>query len=159
MGFTLYVIDAETGEYVHYGKELEVKGEGNHLDTVAMLQFFMDKEEAGHPVIVRRFDIFDEDTKIMKKDVSEEYRKYAKEEAYSDGERSRRDLELHLSALMAENKRLQQEIESFGGHCGDERPVRKTLCQLPKGHSGSHQAVIYWEPTSDCVDEPVAEKE
>lgn len=29
--------------------------------------------------------------------------------------------------------------------CGVERPQRKTLCQLPKGHEGSHQAVIYWE--------------
>lgn len=29
--------------------------------------------------------------------------------------------------------------------CGDERPTRKTLCQLPKGHEGSHSAVIFWE--------------
>jgi hypothetical protein len=29
--------------------------------------------------------------------------------------------------------------------CGSERPFRKTLCQLPKGHSGSCQAVIFWE--------------
>lgn len=29
--------------------------------------------------------------------------------------------------------------------CAHERPKRKTLCQLPKGHLGSHQAVIYWE--------------
>ena len=29
--------------------------------------------------------------------------------------------------------------------CADERPLRKTICQLPKGHQGSHRAVIYWE--------------
>lgn len=29
--------------------------------------------------------------------------------------------------------------------CGCERPARKTMCQLPKGHSGSHQAVVFWE--------------
>jgi hypothetical protein len=29
--------------------------------------------------------------------------------------------------------------------CQHERPTRKTLCQLQKGHKGSHQAVIYWE--------------
>jgi hypothetical protein len=29
--------------------------------------------------------------------------------------------------------------------CGNERPKRKTLCQLEKGHKGSHQATIYWE--------------
>lgn len=32
-----------------------------------------------------------------------------------------------------------------GSFCASERPVRKTLCQLPQGHEGSHQAVIYWE--------------
>jgi len=29
--------------------------------------------------------------------------------------------------------------------CGIIRPNRKTICQLPKGHKGSHRAVIYWE--------------
>ena len=29
--------------------------------------------------------------------------------------------------------------------CANERPKRKTLCQLPKGHKGSHSAVIFWE--------------
>lgn len=39
-----------------------------------------------------------------------------------------------------------QRIENHGVvGCGLERPQRKTLCQLPKGHSGSHQAMIYWE--------------
>jgi len=29
--------------------------------------------------------------------------------------------------------------------CGKERPPRKVLCQLRKGHKGSHRAVVYWE--------------
>ena len=29
--------------------------------------------------------------------------------------------------------------------CGNERPKRKVLCQLKKGHKGSCQAVIFWE--------------
>ena len=29
--------------------------------------------------------------------------------------------------------------------CNHERPPRKVFCQLPKGHEGSHQAVVYWE--------------
>lgn len=29
--------------------------------------------------------------------------------------------------------------------CNSERPQRKVMCQLPKGHEGSHQAVVYWE--------------
>ena len=29
--------------------------------------------------------------------------------------------------------------------CGKERPLRKVLCQLKKGHKGSHRAIIYWE--------------
>lgn len=29
--------------------------------------------------------------------------------------------------------------------CGDERPQRRVFCQLPKGHKGSHQAVVFWE--------------
>jgi len=29
--------------------------------------------------------------------------------------------------------------------CSAERPLRKTFCQLEKGHEGSHRAVIFWE--------------
>jgi hypothetical protein len=29
--------------------------------------------------------------------------------------------------------------------CMDERPVRKVLCQRPKGHNGSCCAVVFWE--------------
>ena len=29
--------------------------------------------------------------------------------------------------------------------CAHERPHRKVICQLPKGHKKSHQAVIFWE--------------
>lgn len=39
---------------------------------------------------------------------------------------------------------LTKRAETEKG-CGDERPVRKTFCQLFEGHQGSHQAVIYWE--------------
>lgn len=34
------------------------------------------------------------------------------------------------------------KVENF---CSSERPPRKVFCQLPKGHRGSHRAVIYWE--------------
>ena len=30
-------------------------------------------------------------------------------------------------------------------YCLNERPPRKTFCQLKKGHKGSHSAVILWE--------------
>lgn len=30
-------------------------------------------------------------------------------------------------------------------YCGKERPTRKTLCQLKKGHKGSCRAIIFWE--------------
>jgi len=29
--------------------------------------------------------------------------------------------------------------------CAHERPPRKVMCQLSKGHKESHQAVIFWE--------------
>jgi len=29
--------------------------------------------------------------------------------------------------------------------CQSERPARKVFCQLPRGHKGSHSAVVYWE--------------
>lgn len=29
--------------------------------------------------------------------------------------------------------------------CANERPPRLVLCQRPKGHEGSHYAVIFWE--------------
>lgn len=29
--------------------------------------------------------------------------------------------------------------------CGVERPTRKTLCQLEKGHEDSHGAIVFWE--------------
>ncbi len=29
--------------------------------------------------------------------------------------------------------------------CGNERPLRKTLCQLKKGHKGSCRAIVFWE--------------
>lgn len=78
MGFTLYVICIEDGEYVHYGKELEVNL--NHVDTVAMLKFILDKLEWCNHVRVRRFDLHEDDEAYMKKDVSEQYRESAKEE-------------------------------------------------------------------------------
>jgi len=30
-------------------------------------------------------------------------------------------------------------------YCASESPNRRIFCQLPKGHSGSHRAVIFWE--------------
>jgi len=42
-------------------------------------------------------------------------------------------------------KEIAELKEQLAERCGHERPPRKVLCQLPKGHGGSHQAVIYWE--------------
>jgi hypothetical protein len=78
MGFALVVIDENDREYVNFGKEFEVCL--NHRDSVAMLKFILDKQERGHILRIRRFDIHDCDTKYMKKNVSEDYRRYAEEE-------------------------------------------------------------------------------
>ena len=32
--------------------------------------------------------------------------------------------------------------------CGNERPKRRIMCQLPKGHEGSHRAIVFWEGES-----------
>ena len=74
MGFNLVIIDENDREYISFSKEL------NHKDTVAMLKFILDKQERGHILRIRRFDIHDCDTKYMKKNVSEDYRRYAEEE-------------------------------------------------------------------------------
>jgi len=77
MGFTLYLI-AEDGEYIHYGKEIELYA--NHSDAVATLMFLFSKMEMGKWIRLRRFDIHDSDEPFMKKDVSQDYLEYAKEE-------------------------------------------------------------------------------
>ncbi len=48
--------------------------------------------------------------------------------------------EIPICELCYSNKDVSQIVG-----CQSERPTRKTLCQLPKGHKGSHQAMIYWE--------------
>lgn len=40
--------------------------------------------------------------------------------------------------------RFEDEIKPLG-ICGNQRPPRDVLCQLPEGHEGRHQAVIFWE--------------
>ena len=44
--------------------------------------------------------------------------------------------------LTIENRKLKEQLAE---RCVNERPTRKVFCQLPKGHGGSHQAVIFWE--------------
>jgi hypothetical protein len=53
---------------------------------------------------------------------------------YSNGEKVWKGIDKLL--------KLKKKNEEY---CGNERPKRKTLCQLKKGHEGSHQAVIFWE--------------
>ena len=77
MGFTLYLI-AEDGEYISYGKEIELYA--NHKDAVAMLMFIFSKMELGKWIRLRRFDLHDSDEAFCKKDVSKEYLEYAEEE-------------------------------------------------------------------------------
>ena len=42
-------------------------------------------------------------------------------------------------------KQIKEFFKIKDNTCGDERPLRKTFCQLEKGHEGSHRAVIFWE--------------
>lgn len=77
MGFVLYVI-CEDGDYVHFGKELELYG--NHAEAVAMLMFIFSKHELHHEIYVRRFGLHDSDEQYLKNDCSESYLKEAKEE-------------------------------------------------------------------------------
>jgi len=46
---------------------------------------------------------------------------------------------LYLENAVSPTEEEKQKI------CGDERPQRKIFCQLDKGHSGSHRAVVFWE--------------
>lgn len=39
----------------------------------------------------------------------------------------------------------KNNCESAKDACGEERPPRDVLCQLPKGHGKRHCAVIFWE--------------
>ena len=63
--------------------------------------------------------------------------------------KSYEELQQALFNEIAEKQLLIIEIrklkDQLADRCGEERPPRKVLCQLPKGHGGSHQAVIYWE--------------
>jgi hypothetical protein len=81
LGFDLVIIDENDREYIDYGKEIDVNL--NHKNTVATLKFILDKQERGHVLRIRRFDIHDCDMKYMKKNVSEDYLRYAEEELKS----------------------------------------------------------------------------
>lgn len=50
------------------------------------------------------------------------------------------DLAKRIVKMLTIEKRLANI-----GYCANERLDRKVICQLPRGHKGSHQAVIYWE--------------
>ena len=47
-----------------------------------------------------------------------------------------------LGEMLDELSKSKRGAEYF---CGKERPPRKVMCQLEKGHKGSHRAVIFWE--------------
>ena len=51
------------------------------------------------------------------------------------------EVKLFVEAL----QRYRKDIGLNKEPCANERPPRKVICQLPKGHKGSHQAVIFWE--------------
>jgi hypothetical protein len=78
MGFNLVIVDENDREYVNFGKEFEVCL--NHRDSVAMLKFILDKQERGHILRIRQFGTLDCDKKYMRKNISEDYRRYANEE-------------------------------------------------------------------------------
>jgi hypothetical protein len=39
----------------------------------------------------------------------------------------------------------QKDKTKAEDYCGNKRPKRKVLCQLKKGHKGSHRAIIFWD--------------
>jgi len=77
LGFFLYVICGD-GDYVCFGKEIEVYA--NHNQAVAMLMFIFDKHELGQTVWIRRFGLDPYYEKLCRRDVSKEYLEHAKEE-------------------------------------------------------------------------------
>lgn len=77
LGFTVYII-CDDGDYIHYGKELEVYY--NHDFSVAMLMFIFDKLEQFKSIRIRRFDLHDSDYETLKRDYSNEYLESAREE-------------------------------------------------------------------------------
>jgi hypothetical protein len=40
---------------------------------------------------------------------------------------------------------VKRAVNTDIDYCEAVRPVRKTICQKPKGHKGSCRAVIFWE--------------
>lgn len=63
-----------------------------------------------------------------------------------------RPIALEHSEWWHENWGLKHSVFVSGGRnmnaencCANERPPRKVICQLKKGHEGSHRAVIFWE--------------
>jgi hypothetical protein len=51
---------------------------------------------------------------------------------------------IRKNGLLLENA-ISPTEEDSQRICGAERPPRKVFCQLEKGHSGSHRAVVFWE--------------
>ena len=43
--------------------------------------------------------------------------------------------------------------------CGQERPSRDVLCQLPTGHEGRHRAVVFWEQGDEMSKKSEEERE
>jgi len=64
-------------------------------------------------------------------------------------EKSYDELKDALFEEIFKNDQLKRDIIDLKAQlvkrCRNERPPRKVFCQLPKGHGGSHQAVIFWE--------------
>jgi len=52
---------------------------------------------------------------------------------------------IHIDIVRGYLKSAFQKSNTAEDYCGNERPARKILCQLKKGHKGSHRAVIFWE--------------
>ena len=74
----MYVLCPEDGEFISYGKEIELYL--NLLDAVATLHFIIDKQELFRTVLIRRMGLHEGDEPMMNKDVSKEYLEIAKED-------------------------------------------------------------------------------
>jgi hypothetical protein len=61
-----------------YGKEIETYA--NHVETVAVLMFILSKRELGKEVYFSRHGLHEWHENRMKRDVSQEWLGYAKEE-------------------------------------------------------------------------------
>lgn len=53
--------------------------------------------------------------------------------------------DVEIAKFLKALDKYEYAIGNLAERCAVERPNRLILCQLRKGHTGSHQAAIFWE--------------